>query len=260
MKQSAIRAFQKKIRDFYKTHERKMPWRETRDPYRIVVSEIMLQQTQVSRVLPKYAEFIRKFPNFRALANAPLRDVLKVWQGLGYNRRAVALHRIAYIVTHEYKGKLSGDPEKLSKLPGIGSVTAAGIAAFAFDTPSIYIDTNVRRVFLHEFFPGRKAGDEEIAPLVAATLDRRDPRHWYYALLDYGAWLPKIAGNANRRHAAYRKQSKFEGSHRQFRGAVLRLRLTHPKMTRHAMAKRLGKTLSDIRLMMAELRREGLAI
>jgi len=218
-----------------------MPWRRTRDPYRILISEVMLQQTQVERVLVKYREFIRAFPNFSKLAKAELSDVLKVWQGMGYNRRGIALKRLAEIVMQEHKGKLPSDPEELIKLPGIGRYSAAAIHTFATNSPALFIETNIRRVYIHFFF-GDSEGirDEEIMPLVEKTLDWTNPREWYYALMDYGVKLKKEVPNPNRRSAHYTKQSRFEGSDRQVRGKVLKAVLQNSGMTRAALRKKLG--------------------
>jgi len=168
-----------------------MPWRETSDPYRILVSEIMLQQTQVQRVETKYKEFIAAFPAFPSLARAPLREVLRVWQGMGYNRRAIALRKIAQRVVAEYDGGLPDSVATLRTFPGIGAATAGAIVAFAFNKPTVFLETNSRRVFLHVFFAGRqRVKDSDILPLVETTLDREKPRQWYYALMDYGAKRP----------------------------------------------------------------------
>ena len=209
---------------FYHAHARLMAWRETRDPYRILVSEVMLQQTQVNRVKEKYSEFIEAFPTFEALAAAPLSAVLDRWQGLGYNRRAVALHRAAGIVVADWGGILKEDPADLLTLPGIGKATAASIAAFAFNHPTVFIETNIRRVFIHCFYADREGvTDGEILPLVERTLDRANPREWYYALMDYGTFIAANHPNPNRKSAHYTKQSRFEGSDRQVRGRILRL-------------------------------------
>jgi A/G-specific adenine glycosylase len=192
----------------------------------------MLQQTQVPRVIPKYREFIRRFPDFRVLARAPLADVLRAWQGLGYNRRALYLKRIAENVVQDYNGKLPRDPDILRTLPGIGTNTAGSIAAFAFNVPALFIETNIRRAFIHYFFPKRRlVQDATLLPLVQRSLVGQTPREWYSALMDYGAYLgemlPKTA-NPNRRSKHYTRQAKFEGSIRQVRGAILKLLLRHP--------------------------------
>ncbi len=229
---AAVKRFQRLIWSYYRAHGRAMPWRTRITPYRIVVSEIMLQQTQVERVVKKFPEFVAAFPNFRALAHAPLSRVLRVWQGMGYNRRAVSLTRTAERVLREFRGKLPRDPAVLESLPGIGHATANSIAAFAFNAPVAFIETNIRRAFIHHFFPNRNSvSDKEIMPLVEAALDRRRPREWYWALMDYGAHLRQGYGgqaNPNRRSAHYTRQSKFEGSVRQVRGAILRVLVKKP--------------------------------
>ena len=164
-----------------------MPWRTTRDPYSILVSEIMLQQTQVERVKTKYTEFLAAFPTIESLASSLLTDVLRTWQGLGYNRRAIALKRCAEEIVSRYSGQFPRDTAELETLPGIGPYTARAVAAFAFGMAEPLIETNIRTVFIHFFFHGRdRVSDREIMPLVARTLDRHNPREWYYALMDFG--------------------------------------------------------------------------
>jgi A/G-specific adenine glycosylase len=201
-----------------------MPWRETKDPYRILVSEVMLQQTQVPRVLEKYREFLERFPTLEDLAAARLSEVLAVWQGLGYNRRAKFLHRTAATIRDEYAGVLPADPKELERLPGIGPNTAGSIAAFAYDRPVVFIETNIRRAVLHHFFADAEGvTDVELFPYIEAVLDRSNPREWYYALMDWGAEIAKQFPNPNRRSAHYSRQSPFENSDRQVRGRILRL-------------------------------------
>ena len=218
-----IAAFRRTILGYYRAHGRKLPWRETSDPYRIFVSEIMLQQTQVERVLKKYPPFIEAFPDFQALAAAPLSRILALWQGLGYNRRAVQLKRCAVQVVEAHGGRLPDSPDALYALPGVGKATAGAVAAFAFNRPVAFVETNIRRVFLHFFFPWRSGvADAEILPIAERALERRDPRTWHYALMDYGVMLKKSLGNANVRSSHYKKQPPFEGSSRQIRGMVLK--------------------------------------
>lgn len=208
-----------------------MPWRVRITPYHILVSEVMLQQTQVERVMKKFPEFVAAFPDFRVLARAPLPRVLRVWQGMGYNRRVPALSRIARRVLREFGGALPRDPAVLESLPGIGHATANSIAAFAFNAPVAFIETNIRRAFIHHFFPRNKnVSDKELMPFVEAALDRRRPREWYWALMDYGAMLGRTRrrSNPNRRSRHYTRQSRFEGSVRQARGAVLRALVEKP--------------------------------
>ncbi len=222
----------KKERQFVETvwqHYRKqgrheLPWRKTRDPYRILVSEMMLQQTQVDRVLPKYKAFLKEFSPARRLAAAPLSDVLRAWQGLGYNRRAKFLHQAAQEVVKNRKGKWPQDEPALRSLPGVGSYTAGAIMAFAYDQPVVLIETNVRQVFLHHFFKSAtEVHDADILKLVECTLSQDNYREWYYALMDYGSYLKAQHGNITHQSKHYTKQSKFQGSDRQIRGAILKV-------------------------------------
>ena len=181
--QSAL--FQQFIWNFYTHNKRDFVWRSSPDAYRVVVSEIMLQQTQTYRVQPKFDQFIDTFPNFNSLAQATLAQVLAAWQGLGYNRRGKFLHQIALKVIHEFGGTLPHDPLVLQTFPGIGKATASSIAAFAFNKPTIFIETNIRTVFIHSFFQDRDdVHDNELLPFITATVDQYNPREWYYALFD----------------------------------------------------------------------------
>jgi A/G-specific adenine glycosylase len=254
-----IRSFRKTIYRHYALHGRRLPWRTTRDPYRILVSEVMLQQTQVERVVRKYREFTAAFPDFRALARAPLRKILRVWQGLGYNRRALALKRIAESVISEWEGELPRGIEDLQTLPGIGPATASAIAAFAFDMPVIFIETNVRTVFIHFFFRARRAvSDEEILPLVEETLDAAHPRKWYNALMDYGAMLKATHENPNRKSARYRKQTSFKGSDRQIRGMILKACIGRQSLSGRELVARLRVEPARIMRNLRQLARDGL--
>jgi A/G-specific adenine glycosylase len=219
-----IQAFRDEIWAFYGHSGRSFAWRKTKNPYRILVSEVMLQQTQTSRVAKKYPEFLRTFPTVKALADASLADVLAVWQGMGYNRRARYLREAAQKIIREHKGRVPKTEVGLSALPGIGHYTANAILAFAHNEPRIFIETNIRRVFIHYFFGDRReVNDKEILLLVEATLDTKNPREWYYALMDYGAQLPKLARkNSNIQSKHYAKQSKFKGSLRELRGKIVR--------------------------------------
>lgn len=215
--------FRKLIYGYYQRHRRPMPWRRTRDPYRIVVSEVMLQQTQVARVREKYGEFIRAFPTIGDLARAPLAQVLAAWQGMGYNRRALYLKRLAETVVREYGGVIPRRREQLEKLPGLGPATSASVCAFAFGDPHPFIETNIRSVFIHHFFRNKACvSDAQILPLVEKTLDRDDPRNWYYALMDYGVYLKSKHGNPSRRSSGHKTQPPLEGSVRQMRARIVR--------------------------------------
>lgn len=230
--QPTIAAFRAMILAHYHEIARLMPWRETRDPYAVLVSEIMLQQTQVERVRLKYGEFLAHFPTLATLASAPLSDVLKVWQGLGYNRRAIYLKRCAEEIVARYDGIFPASVQELQALPGIGPYTARAVAAFAFDVAEPLIETNVRTVYIHFFFHGHdKVSDRDIMPLVAATLDHTNPRKWYYALMDYGTMLKQRHPNPGQRSSHHTRQSSFEGSNRQLRSRILRQIIAQPGIT-----------------------------
>jgi A/G-specific adenine glycosylase len=218
-----VAAFRRFLMGYYGTHGRDLPWRRTTDPYRILVSEFMLQQTQVERVLSKYPEFLGRFPHVGVLARAPRRDVLLAWQGLGYNRRAIALHDTAKRVDREFRGTIPLDRATLDSFPGIGNATAGAVVVFSTNRPEIFIETNIRRVYIHLFFPDvSHVRDRDIEPILGKTLLRRRPRDFYYALMDYGSFLKRGPGNPNIRSASYSRQSRFEGSDRQVRGFILR--------------------------------------
>ncbi|MEG0096621.1 MAG: adenine glycosylase [Raoultibacter sp.] len=206
-----------------------LPWRQTDDAYAILVSEVMLQQTQVARVLTHWKSFLALFPTLDALAASDTATVLEAWQGLGYNRRALALKHTAEICSARHEGALPQTLEGLLALPGIGQATAAGVLSFAYNEPSVYIETNVRTVFIHDLFPDQTAvSDKMLYPLVEATCSADNPRGWYYALLDYGAHLKQIVVNPSRKSAHYARQSTFIGSRRQKRAEALRQVLACP--------------------------------
>jgi A/G-specific adenine glycosylase len=233
-----VKRFRDIIYRHYRAHQRVMPWRQTHNPYHILVSEIMLQQTQVDRVMGNYGEFLARFPDFETLAQAPWPEVLAVWQGLGYNRRALALKRLAQEVVENWGGTLPMSKEDLRSLPGIGPATAGAVLAFAFEQPVAFIETNIRRVFLHFFFTGEEGvTDREILPLVAETLDWKRVREWYYALMDYGAGLKGSFPNPNRRSAHYARQSPFNGSNREVRGLILKVLLGKPVFSVEELAR-----------------------
>jgi A/G-specific adenine glycosylase len=245
----------------YRCHRRPLPWRETTDPYRVLVSEVMLQQTRVERVVEKYPEFLAAFPDLPALAAAPLPAVLAVWQGMGYNRRAVALQRCAREAVEHWGGTLPADPAELQRLPGIGPYTAAAVAAFAFNCPTVVIETNIRAVFLHHFCADREGvPDRELLPLVAATLDRDNPREWYNALMDYGTMLKKEHANPARRSAHHSRQSPFAGSDRQLRGQILRTLLEQGPLPAGKLTAAVGKEPERVERILVGLVREGFVV
>ncbi len=253
--------FQQRIYAHYRKNKRVLPWRRTHDPYKILLSELMLQQTQVKRVIEKYREFLRRFPSIESMASAPLRAILEAWQGLGYNRRALALKRLATIVVDHYGGRIPRTIEVLKALPGVGAATAGAVCAFAFDKPVVFIETNIRSVFIHFFFRDREAvKDSDILPLLAQTLDAKRPRDWYYALMDYGAMLKERQTNPNRRSAHYTKQSPFEGSLRQVRGMILRTLVKQPSISEPALVKVINCDAVMVRQALKQLRTEGFIV
>ena len=234
-----IARFRRRVLDHYRRHGRRFPWRQTRDPYRILVSEFMLQQTQTARVLGHFDPFVARFPDVGTLATADRGEVLALWSGLGYNRRAVALHRSAALIAERFGGSVPSGEQDLRALPGVGPATAGAVQAFGFGLPAVFVETNIRRAVLHELFPGRESvSDRELLPVLEQALDRADPRTWYWALMDYGAALARsgstpdrpsptlpnpVLPNPNRRSAHYTRQSRFDGSNRQQRGLILRV-------------------------------------
>jgi A/G-specific adenine glycosylase len=253
--------FHHAISKYYHEHPRSFPWRETADPYRILVSEFMLQQTQTERVMKYYPRFLRRFPDFTALAGSKLNSVLEAWAGLGYNRRAIHLRLTAQKILTEHDALLPCEKEKLLTLPGVGSATAGAVMAFAFDKPVVFIETNIRRVFLHFFFQDKRGvKDAEILPLVEQTLDRDNPRNWYYALMDYGAMLKKAVANPNRKSAHYSRQAPFEGSNRQLRGRIIRELLNRETMGRKQLVDLLDTDAARATKILQALESEGFLV
>jgi A/G-specific adenine glycosylase len=234
-----IKDFQEVVLGYYKKHARtRLAWRKNTSDYYVVVSEIMLQQTQVDRVIPFFNNWIEQFPNWQALASASQVSVLRHWKGLGYNSRALRLHKLAKIIVSEYSSQLPADLQILEKLPGIGPYTAGAIMAFVYNKPVVMIETNIRRVFLYHFFQGiDSVHDRDILELLQQSLPAKNIRQWYWALMDYGSYLGrelKINGkkfNPNIISRHYTKQSKFTGSDRQIRGKILEILLSEKTHT-----------------------------
>lgn len=215
-----------------------MPWREDTRPYYVLVSELMLQQTQVDRVIPKFEAFIARFPDEEALAKAPLGDVLTMWNGLGYNRRAKYLHDAAKMIIDEFGGQFPSDYEQLLRLPGVGPNTAGAILTYAFNRPAVFIETNVRTVYFHHFFEdGDKVSDAQLKKAVGETMGKDSPREFYWALMDYGTQLKKQGVGRIRQSAHYKKQSALKGSIREIRGQIVRV-LTAGGLTREDLVKK----------------------
>ena len=208
---------QQKANELYRT----MPWREDTQPYYVLVSELMLQQTQVARVIPKFEAFIATFPSEQELASASLAEVLKLWQGLGYNRRAKFLHEAVKEIVK--RGIFPDTKEELIKLPGVGKNTAGAILAYSFNQPSIFIETNIRTVYIHHFFNDQfDIDDKQLIELLEQTIDHEHPREFYWALMDYGSWLKSngVRNISSSKH--YKKQSPLTGSLREMRGMIIR--------------------------------------
>ncbi len=215
--------FQKIIEERGSELFRSMPWRLDTSPYYILVSEMMLQQTQVDRVVPKFREFVRVYPDVESLAKAPLDDVLRLWSGLGYNRRAKYLHDSAVMIVDHFKGVFPSSKEVLLQLPGVGVNTAGAILVYAFNHPVVFIETNVRTVYFHHFFHDEgEVSDQQLKELVSATVDKSNPRLFYWAVMDYGAWLKRTGKGNIAKSAHYRKQAPLRGSVREVRGMILK--------------------------------------
>ena len=249
-------------RHYHEEARAHLPWRATRDPYKILVSEIMLQQTQVERVIPYYKKFTRTFPSARVLACVSLANVLQVWQGLGYNRRAKFLHQAAKVINdkyNKYNKRFPDTVEEIETLPGVGHYTARAVAAFAFNKPEVFVETNIRTVFFYHLGPRRKLSDKQLLPLVERALaqSRMEPREFYAALMDYGAHLKRQGIKLNAKSAHYKKQSAFEGSTRQVRGAILRELLKHHS-TLATLMQRIPRNQQDVANELSRLMAEGL--
>lgn len=229
MSKVSYKKFKEIVKDHYLTHGRHLPWRETFDWYEVLVSEIMLQQTQVDRVLPKYRNFLAAFPRPYDLAAADFKAVLSQWKGLGYNRRAQHLQNAVRAVVQKHDGELPSAYSDLVALPGIGDYTANALMVFVHKEPRVVIETNIRSAYLFHFFAGEyDVHDDDVRAKIAKTIDADNPRDWYYALMDYGVYIKKTFGNPNIKSKHYSRQSRFEGSDRQLRGKVLELLLGRP--------------------------------
>lgn len=253
-----IELFRKLIYAYLKNNRRDFPFRKEITPYNVLISEIMLQQTQTGRVAEKYLEFKEEFPDFLSLSNAPNEKLLSIWQGMGYNRRALALKQIAKTVITDFNGNLPDSVEILKTFPQIGHNTASSIVAFAYNKPSIFIETNIRRVYIYYFFPKRKQiNDKDILPIVENTVDKDNPRKWYYALMDYGVMLKKSHPELNKRSSHYRRQSPFKGSNRQIRGNILKILTSESEILESTLSKKLQLNIDKMRTILQQLEREG---
>lgn len=254
----------KRFRDLvfahYETRGRHdLPWRLTRDPYRIFVSEVMLQQTQVERVIPFYAAFLESFPTIDALAKAPLSRVLTRWQGLGYNRRAKMLHDAAKEVLQHHDEIMPRSVETLESLPGVGHYTARAVAAFAYNEDVVFVETNLRTAVIHHFFPDEEqVNDRDILLILEKALLKGDARRWYSALMDYGAHLKRSGIRVNVKSSAYAKQAAFRGSGREARGSILRSLAERPRNETYLSGILGPDRENQVRAQLEKLAHEGL--
>ncbi len=240
---------------------RELPWRKTLDPYAIMVSEFMLQQTQVSRVVPKYVAWLERLADFQSLAEASSHEVLSLWSGLGYNRRALALQASAMMVVQQFDARLPEDEKSLRDLPGVGKYTARAILAFAFDKPTVFLETNIRTVLLKHFFPeDRQVGEAALEGKAALVVDTEAPRKWYNALMDYGAELKRVEGNYSTRSSSYKKQPAFAGSFRSLRGAVLKQLVDRKTLSLTELTTEISFEKAEIERCCAMLVKEGFAV
>ncbi len=257
-----VQQFKNIVIEYYTEYGRHdLPWRKKHSAYYVVVSEIMLQQTQVERVIPFFKKWIQQFPNWKALASAPQSQILVCWKGLGYNSRALRLQKLARIIVNDYKGKFPSNYKDILALPGVGAYTAGAIKAFVFNEYIPIIETNIRRVYIHHFFSEEsQVSDKEIFNLMESLDEIENPREWYWALMDYGAQLPKIEKyNPNQQSKHYTKQSRFKGSDREIRGKILDILLkekTH-SLTQTKLFLLLGDENERYKKILQDLEREG---
>jgi len=254
--------FQNNILSWYKKHKRDLPWRRTRDPYHILVSEVMLQQTQVARVIPKFETWLTQFPTISDLAKAKVSDVLSYWSGLGYNRRALNLKKTAEIIVRDFAGKFPQQEKQLLLLPGIGTYTARAVLCFAFDKQVAVVDTNVRKVILTQNFvlrDDKKTDDKELQNFAEQLLPRGNAYEWNQALMDYASHVLK------KEKIPIPKQSKFIGSHRYYRGQILKTLLQKKKIKMNEIGMLIKKDFSLaekdwLKKLLKELVKEGFIV
>lgn len=226
-KDPSIEGLRALVWDHYAARARSFPWRETRDPWLVLVSEVMLQQTQTDRIAKRYPGFIEHYPTPEALASASVEELLGDWKGLGYNRRGLNLKRAAQMIVDRHGGEVPQEDDALRSLPGVGPYTAAAVRAFAFGEPVVLIETNIRRLFLYVFFAGEdEVPDRPVLERIREALDESDPHAWYYALMDLGSAMRTWVPNPNRKSKHYAVQSRFEGSDRQIRGRIIEAMLS----------------------------------
>jgi A/G-specific adenine glycosylase len=271
MRPAGVAATRRALLDWYEPRRRAYPWRRTADPFALLVSEVMLQQTQAPRVAPAFERFLASFPTVEHLSSASVGEVIRAWGGLGYNRRAVSLHRAARLIVSEYGGRVPRTVEDLGRLPGVGPYTAAAVASIAYDTPVAAIDTNVRRVVSRL---GPADEEAEVAAAARRWLDRRRPGDWNQAVMDLGREVcrprpacercPVRAGCASAGVSAERSHrvrgGSFEGSTRQLRGAIVAVLRGRGSITLDALAEEVGRGREPVVAAVRSLHADGLAL
>jgi len=259
LEDAALRRLRRRILTWYGRHGRDLPWRHTADPYAILVSEVMLQQTQVPRVIPKYAAFLHRYPDLESLASAPLAEVLALWSGLGYNNRAVRLRACAQVVAAAAppgeRAELPRDVRALETLPGLGPYTARAVLAFAHNTDLAAVDANVRRVLIHELRLPPDIGPASLQEVAERALPRGRARDWHNALMDYGAAV--LTGRATG-IAPLTSQGPFRGSRRWYRSQLLRLLLAQGPQAAADLPRNLELSQQEVSVIVAAMARDGL--
>lgn len=242
MESSTLLAFQTQILTWYTLNKRDLPWRKTRDPYAILVSEVMSQQTQIARVIPKYLSWVTKFPTVFDLAKADTKDVLAAWSGLGYNRRAMYLRTCAQIIVSKYQGKFPQDEKLLRLLPGVGEYTARAILCFAFNSQVAVIDTNVKKVILVRIVKNTTLEKKELEKIAQNLLPNGQAYEWNQALMDYAA------SELKKEKISIPRQTAFKYSNRYFRGRIIKYLLSHAKVSEKNFLELFSGTLTKQKL------------
>ena len=254
MNKQDIELFRQKIFEFYRLHGRSFPWRETTDRYAVMISEIMLQQTQAERVVPRFEEWLRHFPDCEHLSSASLREVLSLWSGLGYNSRAVRLHRCANLIMDSFGGIVPSRPEILKTLPGIGEYTSRSIPVFADNLDTAAVDTNIRRIMIHEFGLPEDIGPAALQQEAEAFVPHGRSREWHNALMDYGSLVLTSKKTGIR---PLTKQSKFQGSRRWYRGKLVKELINTGEMFLEEISEKYASCPWDLEEIINDLITEG---
>jgi A/G-specific adenine glycosylase len=256
---AAVRRLRRRILTWYRHHGRDLPWRHTADRYAILVSEVMLQQTQVPRVIPKYTAFLHRYPDLESLASAPLAGVLALWSGLGYNNRAVRLRACAQAVAAATplgeRAELPRDVRALETLPGLGPYTARAVLVFAHDTDLAAVDANVRRVLIRELGLPPDIGLASLQEVAERVLPRGQARDWHNALMDYGAAVLTARSTGI---APLTRQGPFLGSRRWYRSQLLKLLLEKGSQRAAGLPRSLGLSHQEVTAIVAALAHDGL--